>query len=289
MARRESEFEMRSVGEALECVLRESRTWIQTQAKTETVAVHEALGRVVSEEVTSPCDIPAFPASMKDGYCLALPDPLPPAPHRFQVADTILAGQNIQALRPLQPNTQVYKIMTGAPVPPSCNAVIMVENTTLETVGETNQEEFIRVEGLEKLSPGTDIRAVGSDCATGTIILDRGEVIGPAEMGLLASCGIYSVQVYASPRVGVLSTGDEVRDPSASGEPLQPGHIFDANRPILRGLLQSFDPSLALVDLGIAEDNLGALSKRMDQALEQVDVLITSGGVSMGEVDLVKQ
>ena len=276
---------MMEVSEALSVVLEHSKAFVLTQ---EEVSLAVALGRVLAADVRAPCDLPAFRASMKDGYALSLATEGAEDEREYHVVGTILAGQSAEGLEPTIRPDGVYKIMTGAPVPASCNAVVMVEDTRLLESSDDKGEIKVLIRGLKQLQEGADVRQVGSDLQQDQVVMRQGETVGPAELGLLSSCGITIVRVYPIPRVGVLSTGDEVIDPSP-GVSLQSGQIFDANRPLLRGLLQGFESTVQIVDLGIAKDDADSLRECLSQSLSQVDILITSGGVSMGEVDLVKQ
>jgi molybdenum cofactor synthesis domain-containing protein len=183
------------------------------------------------------------------------------------------AAGYIEAIR-VEPGTSA-RITTGAPVPPGADAVVMVEQT------ETTDG---RVDILTTdIQPGANIRPVGQDIETGQLVLARGTVLGPAELGLLGTVGQAQVTVYRRPRVAVMSTGDEIVEPH---EKPKPGQIRDANRFTLMGVVRQAggDP----IDLGIVGDKAGSLEATIERGLAQADVLLTSGGVSMGQLDLVK-
>ncbi|GFN82326.1 gephyrin [Plakobranchus ocellatus] len=175
------------------------------------------------------------------------------------------------------------RINTGAPIPPGADAVVQVEDTVLVEASADGRSE-IRVDIKQMPTMGQDIRAVGSDISLGQEVLRPGQRLGPAEMGLLATVGVTSVQCYAVPVVGVMSTGNELLEPSA---PLEEGKIRDCNRTTLLSLLKEYNtPTL---DLGIAKDSPDALLQKFQSALDKVDVVVTTGGVSMGDKDYLKQ
>jgi len=233
----------------------------------ERVPLNQALDRVLAEDVVAPAPVPPFPASAKDGYAVIAADTSP----MRQLLGEQTAGQ-IDNLR-VVPGA-VVQIMTGAAIPPGADAVIMVENTT---------PHGNRIAIETSVTVGADIRPVGEDIEAESKILTQGVVLGPAELGLLAAVGLPTIPVFRRPRVTVLSTGDELREP---GEVLQPGQIYDSNRfSLSAGVAQAGGaPRL----MGIALDSPAALREVFDKALEGCDVLVTSGGVSMGKLDLLK-
>lgn len=176
----------------------------------------------------------------------------------------------------------VSRITTGAPLPPGADAVVQVEDTELlETTADGREEKRVKILSVAK--PGQDLRPIGFDIDKGQQVLATGERLGPSELGLLAAVGVSKVKVFQAPRVAVLSTGNEVVSP---GEPLGPGQIYDSNRTTLMAALreEGFPPQ----DLGVARDNRESLVSLLEKGLEEADVLVTSGGVSMGEKDLLK-
>lgn len=280
---RGSTYPLIPVDEALDIVLQQAKN---ISIQTSEVSLQESLGKTLAVDVLSPCDLPQFPASMKDGYCLYINPNNPQKYKTYKVLETILAGRNIDSLPNKIEENQVYKIMTGAPLPKSCNTVIMIEDTSLL---EKNDENEIEISiNKEKIEIDIDIRHIGSDIKQNELVLKKGETIGPSEIGLLSSCGISKVFIFNAPTIGILSTGDEIIDCS-SNENLQSGQIYDANRPMLFGLLKQFDFSVSIFDCGIVKDDNNLLCDAIHNALKNVDILITSGGVSMGEVDLVKK
>lgn len=227
----------------------------------------DALGRVLAETIYAPADLPDLPKAAVDGYALQAADGL----NRRRVLAEVTAG-NAQDVT-VEPGTAV-RIMTGAPVPPGADAVIMVEQTA-------ERDGVVQIE--RELVSGENIHVIGQDVARGSDILAAGTPLGMAEVGLLATVGQVRVPVYRRPRVGVLSTGDEVYEPDAD---LPPGGIRDSNRYAL--LAAVAEAGCEPVSLGIVHDDERTLREQMLAALEQVDVLLTSGGVSMGTRDLIK-
>lgn len=281
MASRESKFPMLPVEEALEKVLS-----LSVNRTHESVTLVKSIHRTIAKDALSPADLPSFPASMKDGYCISLDSDTDTNGRTYQILDTILAGRDISEFPQTIESNQAYKIMTGAPIPSSCNTVIMIEDTILQSKYENGQEQSITI--TKSISQGRDVRGVGSDIKLGDVIMKKGETIGPAELGLLASCGLSEIDVFSKPIIGIMSTGDEVID-SFTNQSLQPGQIYDANRPLLQGLLSSYSNCIEIIDFGIIPDSENKLFPALEEAIDKIDILITSGGVSMGEVDLVKK
>ncbi|KAH0613982.1 uncharacterized protein H6S33_005868 [Morchella sextelata] len=243
------------------------------------------VGHILAEDVTAPHPIPAFRASIVDGYAIVHTD----GPGVYPVVSVSHASPSPTApATPLQPG-QIARITTGAPVPDGATAVVMVEDTEL-TRSTADSAEELEVRILASgLRAGENIREIGSDVAPGTVVLHRGDPITAVggEIGLLASIGRASVQVRRKPVVAVLSTGDEVVAHDREG-PLRAGEIRDSNRPALLSAVAA--SGFATVDLGVAADAAGALEGVLREGLARaaVDVLVTTGGVSMGEMDLLK-
>merc|ERR1719507_2463228 len=243
---------------------------------TEIVNFRNALGRVLCQEVTAKDPLPPFPASIKDGYAVIASD----GGGVRQVRGEASAGAS-----PVMANLasgEVIRINTGAPVPPGADAVVMVEETKL--VEATDDGEEVKVEILTKVEVGQDIRPVGSDISEGEVVLGPGALMGPGEVGLLAAVGVTEVQVAVAPSVAVLSTGNELQEP---GESLKPGHIRDSNKTTLISLLKS--RGFEAKDAGVAKDDIQQLTTVLKSALETSDLLVTTGGVSMGDRDLLRQ
>jgi molybdenum cofactor synthesis domain-containing protein len=218
--------------------------------------------------------MPPFANTAMDGYAVRSEDVASAndAPVRLRVIDTVLAGA--PASKPVGVS-EAARIMTGAPMPPGADAVVMVERT--ERVGDDHVDVMVAVD------PGQHVRGVGEDIEPGDVVVEAGSVLTPPRVGVLAEIGLRVVAAYPRPRVGVLSTGDEL---VADGGPLGPGQIRDSNRPALLAAVRAsgFDP----VDLGVVRDDRQAIADAIGRGVEDCDALLTSGGVSMGDVDLVK-
>ncbi|KAF8417049.1 hypothetical protein EV426DRAFT_390002 [Tirmania nivea] len=241
------------------------------------------IGYVLAHDITAPVPVPAFRASIVDGYAVVGSDGPGIYPVVIVSHATPTPGDELPQLRP----GQVARITTGAPVPHGATAVVMVEDTRLTRATEDGKEE-LQVEILASdMGAEENIRQVGSDVAMGSVILRWGTEVTAmgGEIGILASVGISEVRVYRKPVVGLLSTGDEVVEFDRA-EGLSMGEIRDSNRPTLKAALRGW--GLEVVDLGIVTDIAENLSQTLTTALTTADVLITTGGVSMGELDLLK-
>lgn len=279
---RESPYPMLSVQNALQIIAEHT-----PQAVPVSAAVNESLvGHVLAQDVVANENVPAFRASIVDGYAIIASKHVmvPSTKGHFPVVGISHAkpGQTEE----LQVG-EVARITTGAPLPPKATSVVMVEDTVLRKMTDDGKEEA-EIEVLtDAIEPGENVREIGSDVKAGDVIMKKGEGISATggEFGLLASVGCNEVQVYRKPVVGVLSTGDEIVQHDRSGE-LKLGEVRDTNRPTLLTSIRS--QGFEAVDLGIASDAPGALETALRDALRRVDVLVTSGGVSMGELDLLK-
>ncbi len=238
--------------------------------ETEWIPTIDALGRVLAEPQVSTVDVPPLDNSAMDGYAVSLADADKNAPLGLRVAQRIPAGRTGQ---PLASGTAA-RIFTGAPIPPGCDAVVMQEDCVLEGDNVIISKPPIR---------GQNIRRAGEDIASGAQVLPAGIRLRPQDMGLAASVGLARLPVYRRLRVAAFFTGDEIVMP---GQPLQPGQIYNSNRFVLAGLLQRL--GCEIVDLGIVPDNLDATIRVLREAAEKADLVITSGGVSVGEEDHVK-
>ncbi len=199
----------------------------------------------------------------------------------FESVSVVAAGKSDKFTLP---QGKIAKITTGAAIPDECDAVVMIEHT--ELVQQTQDGEVVRI--LSAVRAGADIRPVGSDISQGERVLQSGSVIGPAEIGLLASLGIASIEAVALPRVAVLSSGDELVD---VGEALRAGCIRDSNRAMLIAAAHDVlghSNAHCVIDLGIARDTREAIAAAIERGIDSADVLVTSGGVSMGDFDFVK-
>jgi molybdopterin molybdotransferase len=252
----------------------------QPLADTEKVATHEADGRVLAHDIVSELHVPAHDNSAMDGYALRRHDVVQ-AGVELPVSQRIAAGQSGL---PLQPGTAA-RIFTGAPVPQGTYAVVMQEDCTVLQAANASAPERIRV-NVQPLQ-GQNIRRAGEDVARGDVVLSSGTRLGPAEMGLAASVGMAHLQVARRPRVALFCTGDELvmpgeRDP----QDMRPGAIYNSNRFFLAALLRRM--GCELTDFGIVPDQRDASLAALQQASASHDVILTSGGVSVGEEDHIK-
>jgi len=258
---------MLPVADALAIVLAET-----LPLPPQTLPLREAVGLVLAETVTAQEPLPPFPASIKDGYAVIAAD----GPGDYPVIGEVTAGRVADFT--VQTGTVAY-ITTGAPIPPGADAVVMVEEST--SLPAVNGQRQVRIG--RQVRVGDDIRKIGADIRQGESVLPAGVQLGAAEVGLLATVGAAQVRVHPRPRVAILSTGDELVEPI---EAIGPGQIRDSNRAMLYSAVIA-DGGIPL-DLGIASDTATALRVKIEQGLHEADVLLTSGGVSMGDLDLIK-
>jgi molybdenum cofactor synthesis domain-containing protein len=236
----------------------------------------DALGCVLAAPVVAVDDVPPWANSAMDGYAVRSADVAtagPDAPVRLDVVATVAAGS---ATEVVLGEGQAIRIMTGAPVPTGADAVVMVERTR-------GGPSATVVEVLDAVELGRNVRGAGDDIAAGDEVVAAGTVLGPAHLGVLASVGVRRPVVVPRPRVGVISTGDELVD---DDRPLAPGQIRESNRPMLVALARTF--GVDAVDLGSVADDRDALRGALVDAARSCDAVVTSGGVSMGDFDLVK-
>jgi molybdenum cofactor synthesis domain-containing protein len=236
------------------------------------VALDQALGCVTAVELTAEEAVPPFANTSMDGFAVRAADTLA-APVTLEVVATLAAGS--------APDVEVgpgesVRIMTGAPMPPGADAVVMVERTHSDDGGATVVIE-------KPAAPGENVRGPAEDLVPGQVVFEPFTVLGPAHVGVLASLGYARGPVYPRPRVGVLSTGDELVEGPVE---LQPGQIRDSNRPALLGLVA--EGGFAPVDLGLVGDDEAAIRAAVEHGLAGCDALVTSGGVSVGEFDYMK-
>ena len=230
-----------------------------------------ALGRVLAEDVTSPLDVPAHDNSAMDGYAVRFADLRADAEVTLKIAGTAFAGA------PFQPQVnagECVRIMTGGVVPAGTDTIVMQEHVRASgssvTIGGGHRR-------------GQNVREAGEDLKTGQVALQRGQLLRPAEIGLIASLGIGEIAVYRKLRVAFFSTGDELR---SIGTPLAEGQIYDSNRYTIHGMLTRL--GCEVIDMGVVRDDSDLLERAFRTASEAADVVITSGGVSVGEADFVK-
>ncbi|MEO1062768.1 MAG: gephyrin-like molybdotransferase Glp [Actinomycetota bacterium] len=234
------------------------------------IPLADALGLVLAEAVEAAEPIPAFPNTAMDGFAVRAADTAD-APATLQIVGTIAAGDRGDL--PVGPG-QAARIMTGAPMPPGADAVIMVELTEVD--GD-------RVTATATVPEGNHVRAPGEDVVAGQLVFEAGAVLDPGHLGMLASLGRTAARAVPRPRVGVMSTGDELVD---DGSPLQHGQIRDSNRRTLLALLER--DGFEAIDLGLGRDDPDELRARIADGVRRCDAIVTSGGVSMGDFDFVK-
>ncbi|MDH4116253.1 MAG: molybdopterin molybdotransferase MoeA [Acidimicrobiia bacterium] len=235
------------------------------------VPVWSSVGLVLADDVIATQDVPPFPNSAMDGYAVKGAD-VAAVPTVLRVLEDVAAGHVGTAT--VEPGTAV-KIMTGAPIPPGADTIVKVEDTE-------PGDGAVRIMAVTE--PGTSVREAGGDVRSGDLVFDTGTRLTPAHLGVLAAIGVAEPTVFRRPRVAVMSTGDEVLAPESPR--LAPGQIRDANRPLLTGLLSELGAEVH--DYGIVVDDATLLRSTLLRAAEECDVVMTSGGVSMGEYDLVK-
>ena len=237
---------------------------------SEQLPLPQALGRILASDIASPLAVPPFDNSAMDGYAVRLADLAAGIP--LIMAGKAFAGQPYQGEWPAG---HCVRIMTGAPVPEGTDAVVMQEET---------QADGDRITFLAQPEPGQNIRRAGSDIGKGACVLQAGIRLTPREMPLLASLGIATVPVRRPLKVAIFSTGDELKP---VGTPLAHGDIYDSNRYGVRAMLARL--GCDCLDLGIIPDDPAQLRAAFIRADEEADVLITTGGVSVGEADFTKQ
>ncbi len=239
---------------------------------TVTLPLVEALGHVTAGAVAAAEAVPAFDNTAMDGYAVRSADTAA-APVTLDVVDTLAAG----AVPAVSVGAgQAIRIMTGAPIPPGADAVIMVERTRALDGGG-------RVVAEVSVPAGNHVRNAGEDLEVGKVVFEPGEVLQPAHLGVLAGLGIHAVDVVRRPRVGVMSTGDELVDGS---QPLSLGQVRDSNRYSLLSLVRQ--AGLEGVDLGMVRDDPDTIRATIGRGVDKCDAVLTSGGVSMGDYDCVK-
>jgi molybdenum cofactor synthesis domain-containing protein len=238
-----------------------------TALENEEIGLTAGLNRVLAEDIYASDFMPPFNTTAVDGYALIAAD----NQNERKIIGEQTAGRITAPT--VEPNTAV-RIMTGAPLPPGADAVVMVEDTT---------EENNLVKIFSHPKTGDNIRPKGQDLQTGQLVLQAGAIVGAAELGLIATVNRPRFKAVRKPRIAILSTGDEIVEP---GQPTTPGQIYDSNRYSLMSVVAGAYAEPIL--LGIAPDDEAGLRAKIAQAIHEHDALITSGGVSVGKLDLMK-
>ncbi len=240
----------------------------------ETVTIKQALGRTLGEEIISPINVPAYNNSAMDGYAVQGADLPRQGSVTLEVVGSSFAGTPFEGT--LQ-SGQSVRIMTGAKIPHGADTVIMQEKATRE-------EAQVTLSSADNHQAGENVRMAGEDMREGEAVLQPGKTLGAAELGMIASLGYGEVKVKRRIRVAFFSTGDEL---CSAGETLADGQIYDSNRYTVFSLLSQL--GVELIDLGIIRDQRERIEAGFKDAAAQADVVITSGGVSVGEADFVKE
>jgi len=257
---------MLKFGQALKIVLEDTKP-----IESEWVVLSRAHTRVFAEDIIARNNVPYTDNSAMDGYAINTYG-VKSIPQELKVAGVVACGKSVK--KRLKPH-QAMAIMTGAPIPEGCNSVIPVEDT--EAVGAG----IVRI--LRRIRPGENVRYSGEDVRKGEVVLNRGRVVGPAELGMLASVGRNRVRTFQKPVVAILITGNEIIEP---GERLRRGKVRDINTFSLYGLVEKFGG--VPLPLGIAGDQRVNLVRKMKKGLNS-DIMIISGGVSMGRFDFARE
>lgn len=249
------------------------RQQIETITEFETLPIRECLGRVNFNQIKSPINVPAHANSAMDGFAVAFDSILSEGITELTEIGTAYAGVEFEGICE---DKQCVRIMTGAVIPEGTDTVIMQEQT------ETDDKGHVRIDANHR--SGENIRFAGEDISEDQLILKTGDKINPANLGVLASLGIGEIQVYRKPVVAFFSTGDEL---VSIGQPLQKGKIYDSNRYTLYGLLSRL--AVEILDLGVIKDEPESIRHTLLQAADKADLIITTGGVSVGEADYIKK
>ncbi len=252
--------------------------------ESERVPLLESLGRVLSKDVVSGMNVPPFNNSAMDGYAVRAADIANAARERpvtLQVIGDLAAGHTTQ--KAVEPKTAM-RIMTGAPLPAGADTVVRFEETSEGAESRGSSKDHATVQILKAVPKGDNIRAAGEDIHAGQVVLSKGTVVRPAEIGVLASLGFKEVEVHRRPRVAILATGDEL---VGIDEPIAPGKIRNSNE--YTNAAAVLRTGGIPIQLGIARDNMADLTGKIRAGLDaDADLFITSAGVSVGDYDMVK-
>ena len=238
----------------------------------ERLPIRDCLDRVNNEAVKSPHSVPPLPNSAMDGFAVAIDSLVADGIAELDEIGTAYAGNPFEG--ECGPG-QCVRIMTGALIPQGTDAVVMQEQAEVAESGK------IRIDGNHRV--GENIRQAGEDVQQGDTVIDAGARLSPADLGVLASLGIAQLQVKRKPVVAFFSTGDEL---VPLGEPLEPGKIYDSNRYSLHGMLSRM--AVDIIDMGVIPDDLDSMREALAKAASRADLIISTGGVSVGEADYIK-
>jgi molybdopterin molybdotransferase len=245
---------------------------VKSLSGREKLSLRSALNRVLASDVISPMNVPGHTNSAMDGYALAGKDLPEDQMRHYRVIGTAYAGVPFVGTCN---SGECVRVMTGAPLPDGTDSVVMQEQV------KCIDEEQVAIGSGHR--PGQNVRLAGEDVASGSVVLEASRLLTPADIGVLGSLGIGEVDVSRRPRVAFFSTGDELR---SIGEPLAKGEVYDSNRYSLYGMLQR--QNVEVLDMGVVRDDPVALRSAFEEAADVADLVITSGGVSVGEADYTK-
>ncbi|MDR2874634.1 MAG: molybdopterin molybdotransferase MoeA [Methylobacillus sp.] len=248
------------------------RDFLEPVRTRESLAIRAALGRVLAEDVRSPCNVPNHDNSAMDGYALNADDLAASGATTLHIVGTAFAGK---AFADAVGAGECVRIMTGAVMPQGCDTVVIQEHAQFKDGNITFGEGVRR---------GQNLRYAGEDLKRGQTVFAAGHLVRPADLGLIASLGIAEIKVWRKLRVAFFSTGDEL---ASIGEPLAEGQVYDSNRYTLYGMLTRL--GVEIVDMGVVRDDPALLEQALKDAAACADVILTSGGVSVGEADYMKQ
>lgn len=247
------------------------RNFLSPITQKENLPLLDSLGRVLAEAVVSPANVPNHDNSAMDGYAIAYAD-IQPGVTRLKIGGTAFAGRPFQgAVR----SGECVRIMTGAVIPSGCDTVVIQEH--VQVAGDT-------ITFADGVKAGQNVRLAGEDLQQSQVVFPAGHLIRPSDLGLIASLGIGEVSTYRRLRVAFFSTGDEL---ASIGKPLQTGQVYDSNRYTLYGMLARL--GVEIFDMGVVRDDPVLLEQALQKASANADVILTSGGVSVGEADYMKQ
>jgi molybdopterin molybdotransferase len=248
------------------------RQYLSPVRVKENLPLRSALGRVLAEDILSPCNVPNHDNSAMDGYALNGLDLPGEETTTLKVAGTAFAGNSFDGQ---VGRGECVRIMTGAMMPTGCDTVVM--------------QEHVKVDGGQVtigpgIKPGQNRRLAGEDLRLGQIVLPTGHLVRPADLGLIASLGVGEVKVYRKLRVAFFSTGDEL---ASIGSELKPGEVYDSNRYTIYGMLTRL--GVEIIDMGVVRDEPQLLEHALIEVSQSADVILTSGGVSVGEADYMRE